>query len=152
MMIQRRTIAIASVGTVAVILLLFILLQPVVRSKERAVVRGEFENRYLEAVENLDRVLARLEQSSAGIPYKIIKAPEPDSAMTPREAAVEQKLVLQGVSYSREMAIAMINGRNFREGDQVGGYKLEKVTPYGAMLKRDDGTELTLQLKAKEVP
>jgi hypothetical protein len=57
----------------------------------------------------------------------------------------EMTLVLNGLVYSVNNPIAVINGQFFRRGDQVGGYKIVRIGPKEVVV-RDEDREIVLKV------
>lgn len=46
-------------------------------------------------------------------------------------------VILQGIIYSQEESIAIINNEMFQEGDSIGDYKIKKITSNGVFLDKN---------------
>jgi len=90
--------------------------------------------------------------------YALDQSNRPASAIQSALNSVEQKtastgmkskdvLKLNGIVYGRESKWAIVNDRIVKEGDQLIGGEITKITKDIVRIKKPDGNEITLSLK-----
>jgi hypothetical protein len=61
-------------------------------------------------------------------------------------------VLLQGISWSRENPLAMINGKVYQSGDRIGEFTLEEIQANTIRLRDDAGKTVEIQLMMEVSP
>ena len=66
-------------------------------------------------------------------------------------AEKNRAFVLQGISWSADRPLVMIDDKLYKEGDSIGGYTIQQISPQAIILRDADGAqqEITLIKEAR---
>jgi hypothetical protein len=120
--------------------------------RQRQVESGQFSGQYEAAIRQMQGSRIDLENKiKPGEKY----IPPPVVSEAPAESAGSAGLgdiTLQGISWNEEMPLALINDRLYKTGDRVAGGTIEKILPYGIILRGTSGTEQEIRLVKEKSP
>jgi hypothetical protein len=147
MRIHARTL-LTLAGCLAVLLLA---MRYVNYRRQQRVETGKFAAHYETSVQKLRAetiaLSRKLAQNGTYDPALIVAPVEPVIPVTkPGAAGANGEITLQGVSWSTEMPLALINDKLYKTGDRVAGGTIVKILPYSVILQTAAGAEKEIQL------
>ncbi|MFA6172524.1 MAG: hypothetical protein WC701_02465 [Kiritimatiellales bacterium] len=124
------------------------------RRRQYAGSNGHFEQQYRLPVSTLrlaqDAVKDRFR--NAGRDFTEIKNPAPapaavkESGGLPPADAPAPVVTLQGISWTQERPVAMINGKVYLEGDPVDSFTVKEIRGRSILLRDADGKDIEIKL------
>jgi hypothetical protein len=94
---------------------------------------------------NMDSVQKKMRMNEVAIPASVAEVlPEPVPILTMAEK--DRIFVLQGISWSVESPLVMIEDRIYKPGDQIGGFTIQEILPRAVILRNANGVQSELTL------
>lgn len=122
--------------------------------RKNAAKSARFSEQYLRVIKQLngdmDSVRKKMRRNEAVIPVIVVASREP----VPGRKIVEKNraFVLQGISWSADRPLVMIDDQLYKQGDQVGGYTIQEILPQAVILRDADGAQKTITLNKEAQP
>lgn len=124
--------------------------------RQHTVDTGAFALSYETAVQKLRAqtvALSRKMAQNGAYDPALIAVPELPPVDKPAAAVPSvERLVLQGVSWSIEMPLALINDKLYKTGDRLGGFTIETILPYSVIVRNADGAATEIKVAEKKKP
>lgn len=155
MKISLRHLVVAISGAVLLLLAGFMGFQEM--NRQHLMNSTRFTEQYARVVrqlsENIHSVQKRMERNDAGTAVAVVDIhPEPEAVSMPGPVENERKVTLQGISWSIERPLVIIENRTYKTGDTVGGYTIQKILPQAIILKNADGVQKEIALTREKQP
>jgi hypothetical protein len=102
--------------------------------------------------ENIHSVQKRMERNKAGAVAAVVVDNSPETAADPSPGENERKITIQGISWSTERPLVIIENRTYAIGDSVAGYTIQEIFPQTIILKNADGVQKEITLVREQQP
>ncbi|MEI7850668.1 MAG: hypothetical protein WCH86_02435 [Kiritimatiellales bacterium] len=97
---------------------------------------------------NMDSVQKKMRRNEVMTSVVVEVSREPTPGM--KVAEKNRAFVLQGISWSADRPLVMIDDKLYKAGDSIGGYTIQQISPQAIILRDADGAQQKITL-IKEV-
>lgn len=159
MKIPSRYLLMAASAAALLLLVVLFAFQEVSR---RSIVKGtRFNEQYSGVIqqlrERIDSGQKKMKRNAVTIPAVVVElvaesAARPDPASVQQVFEKDRTFVLQGISWSADKPVVMIEGRNYKTGDALGGFIIQGILPRSIILRDADGALREITLQREEQP
>lgn len=149
MKMPSKAICIIAGGTIALLLIAVLIFRHINGNIKQDVETGAFKNKYEFAIESIDqttqsvrnKMKANIETAPASF-QTAMRQPKPAEPIVTSDAPIR----LQGILWTENTPLALINGDMLQIGEETHGFKLIQITTDTVILEKDSGEEITLRL------
>ena len=133
-------------GAALLLLTCLIIFQNAHRKNEGKIAR--FSEQYMRVIQQLrgdiDSVQKKVSRNEivASVVVEVNREPAPGQKI----AGKDRSFILQGISWSADRPLVMIDDRLYKQGDQIGGYTIQQISQQSIILRDADGAQQKITL------
>ena len=122
--------------------------------RQNLVKSRQFAEQYERVIEklhgNMDSMQKKMRRNGVATSVIIEVSREPAPAPGPKVVEKTRSFVLQGISWSADRPLVMIDDKLYKAGDRIGGYTIQQISPQDIILRDAGGAQQKISLM-KEV-
>ena len=143
-----RAVCIIASGIAALLLAAALIFQYINRNMQKDVETGAFEKQFTLAINSLNQAVTSVQRQIAGNTPGADQQVKTEPVQKPVINTVvdEREIVLQGISWTADVPIALVDGRIYQVGDVIGKFTLVRITTDTVFLEDKNGESKQIQL------